>query len=58
MTLNNEGHPAREEIVLKDKVAICRCWQSKRFPFCDGSHHQFNQDNADSVGPIIVKTDE
>jgi CDGSH iron-sulfur domain-containing protein 2 len=28
-----------DEIIDKNnKVAYCRCWKSKKFPYCDGSH--------------------
>ncbi len=38
----------------KEKLAICRCWQSKRMPFCDGSHRAFNEEHNDCVGPAII----
>ena len=51
----NQQHSARETITLiDDKIALCRCWQSKKFPLCDGSHHQYNDENQDHLGPIIV----
>ena len=31
-----------------DKVAICMCGLSKRYPFCDGSHTK-TQDEANGV---------
>lgn len=52
----NQKHPQRSEITLKpgDKVALCRCWQSKKFPFCDGCHRDYNDTSQDKLGPIIV----
>ncbi|CDJ70081.1 hypothetical protein, conserved [Eimeria necatrix] len=41
-----EGQPER-------KVAICRCWQSKKFPYCDGAHKAMMQ-NGDNVGPYVA----
>ncbi len=56
--INVAGHKMKEEVVLlKDqKVAICRCWQSKKFPFCDGAHARYNINLADDkkIGPMIV----
>jgi CDGSH-type Zn-finger protein len=54
----NDGKAQREELVLSaDKVALCRCWQSSKFPYCDGSHHQYNKEHGDDLGPIIVRKD-
>ena len=36
----------------KEKLAICRCWQSKRMPFCDGSHRAYNEEHNE----IILRT--
>ena len=43
------------------RIALCRCWQSKKFPYCDGSHRAYCETTDDTLGPIIVtlgKTDE
>ena len=32
-----------------EKVGICRCWESKKFPFCDGSHKA-----VAGMGPAVV----
>merc|ERR1719245_636132 len=37
------------------KVVLCRCWKSKKFPYCDGSHNEHNKKTGDNVGPIIIK---
>lgn len=40
---------------LGNKVVFCRCWRSKKFPYCDGSHNKHNEECEDNVGPLIVK---
>ncbi|KAL1231249.1 CDGSH iron-sulfur domain-containing protein 2 -like protein A [Trichinella pseudospiralis] len=40
---------------IADLKAYCRCWRSKSFPFCDGSHTDHNINTGDNVGPLIVK---
>nr|QHX41470.1 CDGSH iron-sulfur domain-containing protein 2A-like protein [Halisarca dujardinii]QSX72239.1 CDGSH iron sulfur domain 2 [Halisarca dujardinii] len=41
---------------IGDKKAFCRCWKSKNFPYCDGSHNKHNEEQGDNVGPLkIVK---
>jgi len=34
-----------------ESVALCRCFQSKEFPFCDGTHKTLDSD----AGPVIVQ---
>eukprot|EP00304_Pavlova_gyrans_P013376 CAMPEP_0206036154 /NCGR_PEP_ID=MMETSP1466-20131121/2576_1 /ASSEMBLY_ACC=CAM_ASM_001126 /TAXON_ID=44452 /ORGANISM="Pavlova gyrans, Strain CCMP608" /LENGTH=103 /DNA_ID=CAMNT_0053410595 /DNA_START=32 /DNA_END=343 /DNA_ORIENTATION=+ len=45
------------EDILKDKpaAAYCRCWRSKTFPMCDGSHAAFNKATGDNTGPLVFK---
>ncbi|EDV27872.1 CDGSH iron-sulfur domain-containing protein 2-like protein [Trichoplax sp. H2] len=38
-----------------EKLVFCRCWRSKKFPYCDGSHNNHNEQEQDNVGPLIVK---
>lgn len=33
----------------KDTIALCRCGQSKRKPFCDGSHKACNFQGAETA---------
>lgn len=40
--------------VGKDTIALCRCGQSKRKPFCDGSHKQCNFQAAETAAPPAV----
>mmetsp|Transcript_97590 Transcript_97590/g.173802 ORF Transcript_97590/g.173802 Transcript_97590/m.173802 type:complete len:139 (-) Transcript_97590:80-496(-) len=35
-------------------VKICRCWMSKRFPYCDDTHKVLIE-AGDNVGPYLVK---
>lgn len=37
-----------------EKVALCRCWKSAKFPYCDGAHTAYNKAKGDSVGPAII----
>jgi CDGSH-type Zn-finger protein len=40
---------------IGDKIAFCRCWRSKKFPLCDGSHVAHNRSTGDNVGPLCLK---
>ena len=40
---------------IGDGKAYCRCWRSKQFPYCDGSHNEHNAKTGDNVGPLVVK---
>ncbi|KAM6442285.1 LOW QUALITY PROTEIN: CDGSH iron-sulfur domain-containing protein 1 [Liasis olivaceus] len=40
---------------LGEKAVYCRCWRSKTFPLCDGSHTKHNDETGDNVGPLIIK---
>ncbi|KPP59945.1 hypothetical protein Z043_122092 [Scleropages formosus] len=37
------------------KAVFCRCWRSKKFPYCDGAHTKHNEETGDNVGPLIIK---
>ncbi len=37
-------------ILPDETLALCRCWKSKSFPKCDGSH----RDLSSGEGPIVV----
>ncbi|KAJ0042129.1 hypothetical protein Pint_17304 [Pistacia integerrima] len=39
----------------KPLTAYCRCWRSKTFPLCDGSHVKHNKATGDNVGPLLLK---
>lgn len=40
---------------LGNKAVFCRCWRSKKFPYCDGSHTAHNESTGDNVGPLIIQ---
>ncbi|TNM99075.1 CDGSH iron-sulfur domain-containing protein 1 [Takifugu rubripes] len=40
---------------IGSKAVYCRCWKSKKFPYCDGSHSKHNDETGDNVGPLIIK---
>lgn len=37
-----------------EKVILCRCWLSSKFPYCDGSHGKHNKATGDNLGPVVV----
>uniref|UniRef100_A0A7C9AIC1 Iron-binding zinc finger CDGSH type domain-containing protein n=1 Tax=Opuntia streptacantha TaxID=393608 RepID=A0A7C9AIC1_OPUST len=40
---------------LGNNETFCRCWRSKKFPYCDGTHNKHNKETNDNVGPLIIK---
>jgi CDGSH-type Zn-finger protein len=50
-TIDRMGH-LRTAIELEpgEKVALCRCFKSGDFPFCDGTHKTLES----NVGPVVV----
>merc|ERR1712110_388928 len=34
---------------------FCRCFASKNFPFCDGSHVELNKQGITNAGPLVIK---
>ncbi len=55
--INARKHPDRhkENIPVGKAVAFCRCWQSEKFPYCDGTHRRVNAETGDNVGPVVVR---
>uniref|UniRef100_A0A8D0GW84 Iron-binding zinc finger CDGSH type domain-containing protein n=1 Tax=Sphenodon punctatus TaxID=8508 RepID=A0A8D0GW84_SPHPU len=43
---------------MGDKAVYCRCWRSKKFPFCDGTRIKHNEETGDNVGPLSCKRRE
>jgi len=54
--INTKNRPDRheEQIPVGKRVAFCRCWQSARFPYCDGTHRRVNAETGDHVGPVVI----
>ncbi|XP_033277532.1 CDGSH iron-sulfur domain-containing protein 2 homolog [Orcinus orca] len=59
LKIQKENPKVVNEITIEDlcltKAANCRCWRSKTFPACDGSHDKHNKLTGDNVGPLILK---
>jgi CDGSH-type Zn-finger protein len=51
-TEERNGH-LRTTVELEpgERVSLCRCFQSREFPFCDGTHKQL----PGNQGPVVVK---
>ncbi|XP_072110891.1 CDGSH iron-sulfur domain-containing protein 2 [Mobula birostris] len=62
LKIQKENPKVVNEINIEDlqftKAAYCRCWRSKTFPVCDGSHNKHNELTGDNVGPLIIKKKE
>lgn len=46
-----EGDHPRITVTLHpgERVALCRCWKSSKFPLCDGTHKQHA-----GFGPAVI----
>ncbi len=54
--MNHQQHPQRAELCILpgERLSLCRCWLSKTFPLCDGSHKAYREITQDLVGPVVV----
>ncbi|VDL61609.1 unnamed protein product [Hymenolepis diminuta] len=60
--INTEIKKDQEKVVdfvdiesIGKKACFCRCWKSKKFPYCDGAHNIYNKETGDNVGPLIIE---
>ncbi|EDS36231.1 zinc finger CDGSH domain-containing protein 1 [Culex quinquefasciatus] len=60
--VNRTIRPAEAKVVdmidiedIGEKAAFCRCWKSKNWPYCDGSHGPHNKECQDNLGPVVVQ---
>ena len=51
-TVEKNGH-FRQIVTMQpgERVSLCRCYASKTFPFCDGSHKAMPH----NIGPVVVE---
>ncbi|XP_054166713.1 CDGSH iron-sulfur domain-containing protein 2 homolog [Oppia nitens] len=57
-TIRKEADKVVDSFDIEDldkKAVFCRCWRSKKFPYCDGAHNGHNQTTGDNVGPLIIQ---
>jgi CDGSH-type Zn-finger protein len=50
-TTHQSGH-IRTSVTMRrgEVISLCRCWQSKNFPLCDGSHKYIEGEK----GPVVI----
>ena len=44
----------RVQVKAGQKVALCRCYKSAKFPYCDGAHIKHNEDTGDNIAPVVL----
>ena len=53
--MTGQSKEAKKDVIqikTGETVALCRCWKSKKFPFCDGTHRKLELEE----GPIVVSS--
>ncbi|MCB2202755.1 CDGSH iron-sulfur domain-containing protein [bacterium] len=53
-TYESNGHiRTRGKMRKGEVISLCRCWQSRNFPLCDGTHNDLDNDR----GPAVIQVD-
>ncbi|XP_011498081.1 PREDICTED: CDGSH iron-sulfur domain-containing protein 2 homolog [Ceratosolen solmsi marchali] len=52
--LNNKVVDVLDIENITENVAFCRCWKTKNWPYCDGSHAGHNSKCNDNLGPLVI----
>jgi CDGSH-type Zn-finger protein len=45
------------QVKAGQKVSLCRCYKSAKFPYCDGSHVKHNEETGDNIAPVVLTGD-
>ena len=45
------------QVKAGQKVALCRCYKSAKFPYCDGAHIKHNEETGDNIAPVVLTGD-
>eukprot|EP01089_Gocevia_fonbrunei_P011116 TRINITY_DN24214_c0_g1_i1.p2 TRINITY_DN24214_c0_g1~~TRINITY_DN24214_c0_g1_i1.p2 ORF type:complete len:100 (+),score=15.98 TRINITY_DN24214_c0_g1_i1:134-433(+) len=53
--LNPATAPIKVELKEGETAWICRCGQSKKFPYCDGTHTAYNKANGTDFSPYKLE---
>lgn len=54
--INVNNQPNKSTVIWEGTTLhLCRCWQSAKFPHCDGTHKKVNKDKGEIVGPVVVQ---
>uniref|UniRef100_A0A8D2MDL6 CDGSH iron-sulfur domain-containing protein 2 n=1 Tax=Zonotrichia albicollis TaxID=44394 RepID=A0A8D2MDL6_ZONAL len=59
LKIQKENPKVVNEINIEDLCltkAYCRCWRSKTFPVCDGSHNKHNELTGDNVFTLLTES--